>query len=865
MVAAAIGQTAPTAYRVRTIAGGVQNGFDGDNGPALLAKFRVPLGIAVDGAGNIYIADQDNNRIRRIDRSGIITTIVGNNNLFPYTNTAGSGTATILKGPRDVAVASNGDVYFTDAYTIRRYQSGTVFPVAGSTGCDGRLHSNDGVAALKACLDPRYLTMDANTLPYFTEGSYVYSQYPTYLTWQNTVRRLDTFQALQTVAGVYTSIGYNGDNRTATTAYLDRPTGIAIHDGAVYICDHANDRVRRVKDGVITTHLVVDNPLDIAVGPDGTMYLLHQIVSQATETPSMQISRINADLTLTRLVGGGTNYTGNNIEGSQVLILNAQNMTVDAAGLLYYVETYGPTTTVPASRVRLAEPEQTCEFTTTSPLPSGQVSVAYLADIAYTSASSQEVSYFGSLPPGLRLTIPGSRTVRLQGIPTAAGKFTFDLLLSPCNARKTYEVTILPAAQLTVQPESIPLATQGCPYSAQFQGAGGTAPYSFQVLPGALPLGLTLSQAGLLSGTPSQTVERTLRVSVTDAVIPPRSGFRDYPFTVAPPLTFITPAPAQGNVGVDYYAVVDVQGGATPASYSAQGLPPGLVIETHPIVGAPKPATSGLIRGTPTAVFDGSVTIRATIAGGCFIEQSIPLRILSQPPDHVNLTISAESVALRNTYQAAISLDRPAPQAMNGTLSIAFQPASGINTDSQDEVVFATNPATRSISFAVEAGQTTARFNGAENIQFNTGTVAGTIRLKADLPMSTTMLQTERELAMAVTPPQLLRMEALARQGNSITVTVVGYAPRRLVGSGTVEVVPRSGVNLSGSGSVSLPDSFLQEFVRYFGTAESKRAGSQFQFSFPIAITGGNASDVQTVRVRLNGASGEQGNQVEGQ
>src|SRR5439155_996741 len=118
---------------ISTIAGNGQKGFNGDGGPATSASLYYPSGVAVDPAGNVYIADAGNNRIRKVDTAGIINTIAGNDKQG-FSGDGGPATSASLNAPRGIAVDPAGNVYIVDAGNLRIRKvnpAGVISTVAG--------------------------------------------------------------------------------------------------------------------------------------------------------------------------------------------------------------------------------------------------------------------------------------------------------------------------------------------------------------------------------------------------------------------------------------------------------------------------------------------------------------------------------------------------------------------------------------------------------------------------------------------------------------------------------------------------------------------------------------------------------------
>jgi sugar lactone lactonase YvrE len=230
---------------ITTVAGNGTAGFSGDGGLATNAKLHTNWGIAVDGPGNIYIADQTNKRIRKVNTSGIITTIAGDGT---YGKGGDGGPAVNAQFMRPVGIALDaaGNIYVGDqnAFNIRKITpSGIISTVAGF---DTFGYSGDGGLAIYARLGYTYgLHADnAGNLYICDAGS----------GGNSCIRKVDAAGIITTVAGNGTE-GYNGDNIPATSAWLNRPTGVFIDNaGNMIIADGRNERIRKVnRAGIITT------------------------------------------------------------------------------------------------------------------------------------------------------------------------------------------------------------------------------------------------------------------------------------------------------------------------------------------------------------------------------------------------------------------------------------------------------------------------------------------------------------------------------------------------------------------------------------------------------------------------------------
>jgi sugar lactone lactonase YvrE len=228
--------------RISTLAGTGQPGFSGDGGPAPKATLRDPHSIALDSEGNLYIADIGNHRIRRVDaKTGAIETVAGNGEKkLPDDGARAKGGP--IHGPRALYVAGK-QLWIAlregNSIWVMDLAGGTLRRVAG-TGKKG--YSGDGGQPLAATFNgPKGIALDAKE----------YKRIVIADTENQVIRTMDVERkVLTTVAGAGPqALGYGGDGGPATQAKLSRPHGICYGpDGAIYIGDTENHRVRRVRN-----------------------------------------------------------------------------------------------------------------------------------------------------------------------------------------------------------------------------------------------------------------------------------------------------------------------------------------------------------------------------------------------------------------------------------------------------------------------------------------------------------------------------------------------------------------------------------------------------------------------------------------
>ncbi len=225
----------PSSGAVTTIAGTGEKGFSGDGGPATEATMSWVRDIAIDDAGNVYFSDSLNHRVRMIDTAGIITTIAGTGK-EGFSGDGGPATEARLDHPAGVAVDPKGRIYIADNrnHRVRRINHHGIITTVAGNGRRG--YGGDGGPAKKAALgSPLSVLLDANGNLYVTSVDC------------RCVRMVDPDGIISTIAGTG-AWGFSGDGGAAKRAQLSCcPDGMAFGpDGALYIADSANSRVRKV-------------------------------------------------------------------------------------------------------------------------------------------------------------------------------------------------------------------------------------------------------------------------------------------------------------------------------------------------------------------------------------------------------------------------------------------------------------------------------------------------------------------------------------------------------------------------------------------------------------------------------------------
>jgi len=319
---------------VSTIAGRGNFGFSGDGGLATSASLNDPSGLALDSSGNLYIADTGNSRIRKVTPGGLITTVAGNGSSAPITD-GGFAVSSSLISPTGIAVDASGNLYISDEFSrVRKVTASTGF-ISTFAGGATFGYSGDGGAATSALLSgPAGMAFDGPGNLYIAE------------TGNAVIRRVSPNGVISTVAGTAGITGFSGDGSPALSALLYGPAGVSVNAAAdLFIADAGNERIRKISAGVITTvagngmyyftgdggaansaHL--GSPYGVAVDPSGNVFIADSFENRIRKVSPAGIISTYAGNGFYNSTGDGGPATAASLEGPQ-------NVAVSAAGDLY--------------------------------------------------------------------------------------------------------------------------------------------------------------------------------------------------------------------------------------------------------------------------------------------------------------------------------------------------------------------------------------------------------------------------------------------------------------------------------------------------------------------------------------------------
>ncbi len=284
---------------VTTVAGNGLRGYSGDGGYAIDAELNWPHGVTVDRSGNLYIADNQNHVVRKINTLGIISTIAGTG-ISGYSGDGGMATLAKLYSPSNIAIDQYGNLYIADDFTsvVRKITPAGIITTIAGNGTRG--YSGDGGPATLAALSSSMgVAIDMHGNVYISELG------------NNRIRKIDPSGIINTFAGIGIA-GFSGDGGPATAAAVNWPWNMAIDDfGNVYFTDNGNDRIRKINtlgiistiagngelptyfEGVPATSVGLSSPTGIVLGISDEIYFASQsgFIQKITRRPDIRADR----------------------------------------------------------------------------------------------------------------------------------------------------------------------------------------------------------------------------------------------------------------------------------------------------------------------------------------------------------------------------------------------------------------------------------------------------------------------------------------------------------------------------------------------------------------------------------------------
>jgi hypothetical protein len=485
-----------------------------------------------------------------------------------------------------------------------------------------------------------------------------------------------------------------------------------------------------------------------------------------------------------------------------------------------------------ASKVLTITIQPRLKITTASSLPLGVVGAFYLQSLLASGPSSPVTwTVVANIPPpGLGLSTTGS----LAGSPTVAGTFDFTIQATAGDPVQTvtqnFRIVVNGALTITTL-ATLPSATVGTSYTVPLAATGGVPSYTWSLLGGGMPPGLSLSSSGVISGVPMSPGQFVFVAQVSDSFNPSQQVNRTFGVVVNTAVTITTTTLPNAIQNVPYSQQLQAIG-VSPFAWVVTGgtLPSGLTLNL-----------SGLLQGTPTIPDSKMFTVTVTDSRGSTSGQTFTL-VVDPPLPSISAAGLPASLNPTQSSEIHLSLDAPHSSALSGQLALSFLPKAEVPVD---DVMTRFSSGSRSVSFTIPANSTTAVF--PFKVVLLTGTVAGTVRLAASIDNGPSDMTVALVDVLAIAP-QITNLEAV-RTPTGLDVLVTGYAPARRVTN--AEFI----FDVKNAGKVILSKNVDSDFSSWFHNVVSVVFGSSFSFVQSFSVQG-DSTAVEAVTLRLANAQG---------
>jgi trimeric autotransporter adhesin len=454
---------------INTMAGGA-NRFSGDGGPATLSMLNSPNEITTDEAGNIYFADRNNHRVRKIAADGTISTIAGTGFFeFPavtlYNGDNQPATSANLFYPTGVAFHA-GNLFIADQnnHRIRKIDaSGNITTVAGN-GTAG--FGGDGGAAIEANLNfPHGVAVDAAGNLFITDMN------------NHRVRKVTTDGIITTIAG--NGVAGQGEEGLAVNSSFSYPKGITIDDlGRIYIADAGNNRIRRISTNGFIGSVASSGlwgPYSVAVNSAGVLHI--------SDTGNHRIKRLESDGTLTTIAGSSDGFINSGFKGdggsaTDAFLNKPYGIAIDGSGNIYIADSFN-------NRIRkLALPQPTITLSTSPAICPGATTI----QIPYTATTNSPNLYtvtgtgVAANQTGTLSGTSGTITVSITPA-TFTGSFTVVVQITSTGATSepVAGTVAFNTTTITTQPPANTTVCEGTGTSVTVVATGGNLSYQWSL------------------------------------------------------------------------------------------------------------------------------------------------------------------------------------------------------------------------------------------------------------------------------------------------------------------------------------------------------------------------------------------------
>jgi large repetitive protein len=473
---------------------------------------------------------------------------------------------------------------------------------------------------------------------------------------------------------------------------------------------------------------------------------------------------------------------------------------------------------------------------TTQSLGNGVVGTPFSLMLTATGGAPSYSWSATGLPEGLSLN---TETGLISGTPVRNGTSAVSVRVTDQDqtvAVRNYSMDVITQLVIT---STLGNMIVGTPISTALAATGGRTPFTWTVLSGSLPQGLSLSSEGLLSGTPSAPGDSNFVVQVRDAN--GITGSKAFAVSVVAQLVITTESLPPASFGVSYSATIAATGGTLPYTWSAAGgaLPPGLTLNP-----------SGTVTGTPTAA--GSFSFTARVADAArpqqTAERTFTIQVALPDVSGVSITVPANPQAGQQVT-VGLGIGSAYPVEVQGTLNLTFAPNAANNAD-DPAIQFSTGG--RSVPFTIPAGQTQAVFR-VPDLGVQTGTTAGTITLAATLQAAGAPVNCNCPLNQTIVIPRsapTITALRVTRTATGFNVVITGFSTSRELTQGTFRF---AGATTLDTTELVVPLTGVAN--TYFQGSAGAPFGGQFTLTLPFTIQG-NTATVTSVTGTLTNGSG---------
>jgi uncharacterized protein (TIGR03437 family) len=498
---------------ITTVAGNGTAGLIGDGGNPINASLNFPTGIAVDGSGNVYVADFLNLRIRKI--SGSTISSVAGNGLLAYSGDNGQATSAQLNAPQGLVADRGGNVFIADTGndTIRQVgRNGVITTFVGSGGpgsgtnelnapqgvaedASGNIYITDTLnARVQKVVGSSISTLVGNGSFYTPVGGAVDAAGNVYVADlnSNVVRKVSPSGDVSTAAGTG-SAGFSGDGNAAASAQLNAPQAVAVDAaGNLYIADTGNRRIRKVTtDGRIST--IAGNGLPGFSGDGGpaTLAQIGAAAGVAVDTAgnvyvsdgTSRVRKVNAVGFIFTIAGNGTQgYSGDGGSATVAQLNGPTALAVDAAGNVYVADTQNNAVRVLAAQASTISIGAVTNAASnlTGPIGPGELITIYGSGLGPAGLVTFQLNSFGLVP-----TSVGGTSVFINGAAV------------PVLYAMSAQVGAVAPFGLSGSNAQVVVAYQGQTSAAASVRVEAAAPGVFQLGPGQI---VALNQDGTVNG-----------------------------------------------------------------------------------------------------------------------------------------------------------------------------------------------------------------------------------------------------------------------------------------------------------------------------------------------------------------------------